>query len=116
MKTQKRLIFTAQSLIPVIEEARKNNCTLLLVKDHGVYIMSVKGKRDEHGQRLLSFAQGCNPRNDDNWYDYAREIMGGDDCCDHLNSSDRVFDIVLADKKDLKVNVAKTRLDLYIEL
>ncbi|EIT5005461.1 DUF3085 domain-containing protein [Salmonella enterica] len=38
------LKFSAKDLKPVLLEARKNHCGVVLVKDHGVYIMSETGE------------------------------------------------------------------------
>lgn len=58
---------------------------LFLVHDEGVYLMSngEPGDVDSGEMRLyVAYAQGCNPDKDDDWWDTARELVGGDDFAD----------------------------------
>lgn len=45
------LKFSAKDLKPVLPEARRNHCGVVLVKDHGVYIMSETGELTPHGRK-----------------------------------------------------------------
>lgn len=42
MKDPRSVIFKAETLIPVIQEAMVNKCAVFLVKDHGLYMMPKK--------------------------------------------------------------------------
>lgn len=60
---------------------------LWLVKDSGVYVMSPGNPRlaDPAGQgSLVAYAIEADPRNEDCW-DMARQIMGGDDCVEKIS-------------------------------
>ncbi|EAW0724363.1 DUF3085 domain-containing protein [Salmonella enterica] len=57
------LKFSAKDLKPVLQEARKNHCGVVLVKDHGVYIMSEIGALTSHG-RKVAYAKGYHPDKD----------------------------------------------------
>lgn len=72
------LVITAHELIPVLQEAKDNQCDVLLVKDHGIYAMSDQGVL-ENGKRRVAYAQGCDPDKDPDWHDRCREEAGGDD-------------------------------------
>lgn len=115
MNKKNKLVFKAETLIPVILEARKNQCSLLLVKDHGVYIMPEICQHDENERYAhVAFAIGCHPDIDEGWYDYAHDLMGGDDSCDRLDPLDPIFDLVVIDKQDLCAKFTAEDLDLFI--
>jgi len=115
MARRKTLIFKADKLIPVIHEARANKSRILLVKDHGVYMMSAVGQKDESGSHVhLAYADGCNPNVDEEFYDNACDIMGGDDSCQELEYDDEMFDIILKEKRDLRIAVSSNSFDFYI--
>jgi Protein of unknown function (DUF3085) len=61
------LRFTGTELHAVLAEAGINGCRLILVKDHGVYLMSEIGesKPDGGGRKRVAYATGCNPSVDD---------------------------------------------------
>ncbi|EAO9460799.1 DUF3085 domain-containing protein, partial [Salmonella enterica] len=46
------LKFSAKDLKPVLQEARKNHCGVMLVKDNGVYIMSETGVLTPRGRKV----------------------------------------------------------------
>ncbi|MGF6976141.1 hypothetical protein QFZ94_004591 [Paraburkholderia sp. JPY465] len=56
------ICFNASDLRPVLIEARSQGCSVVLVKDQGVYMMSEKSDATANGQpRLIAYAVGCNP-------------------------------------------------------
>lgn len=66
--------------------------SIMLAKDRGVYIFSAGEPRQliEEGsdQSVVAYAQGCDPRHDDDWYDTVIEICGGDDFGQRIEVSD----------------------------
>ncbi|VIO80096.1 DUF3085 domain-containing protein [Bradyrhizobium ivorense] len=54
---------------------------VLLVHDQGVYLMSNGEPRDiVSGQSsFVAYAHGCHPIADDDWWETARALVGGDD-------------------------------------
>lgn len=54
---------------------------LLFVHDHGVYCMSNGIPRDVVDEKscFQAFAKGCDPTKDENFYDEADYLVGGDD-------------------------------------
>lgn len=116
MKNARSVTFKAETLIPVILEARKNHCPVLLVKDHGLYMMSENGEFDPETQRrlILSCAEGFNPDKVefDDWYEELRDICGGDDFCETLPSDKEIFSDVIENNKDLIVAFTPTQFRL----
>jgi len=60
--------------------------SIILVHDHGVYIMSNGTPRDltEGDRSFVAYAKGCDPRTDANHWDKSRELVGGDDFAETL--------------------------------
>lgn len=113
MSHKRKVIFNAADLVPVIEEAKANKCAILLVKDHGLYMMSQKGViNDNTGQRRVAYAEGFNPDvvEFDDWYPALHDICGGDDFCVHMKVSDPLFDTVLRSRVNLTVKFSLTSI------
>lgn len=107
------LRFSVVDLRPVFVEARTNGCRVILVKDHGVYLMSEQGERLSDGrQKHLAYAVGCNPDVDpfDEWYERARDELGGDDFGEYLEAGSPLFTRVLDVGCDLLVRATPTHL------
>jgi len=60
--------------------------SVLLVHDQGVYLMSNGEPADmiTERSRYVAYAHGCHPDTDNNWYDTARELVGGSDFAELL--------------------------------
>lgn len=83
------VIFRADKLIPVLDEAMKNKCRVLLVQCHGLFFMSEKGEVRADGRQMhLAFAEGFNPDDNPlNDYEFRlREICGGSDFCQSVTA------------------------------
>ncbi|WP_425127427.1 DUF3085 domain-containing protein [Burkholderia gladioli] len=110
------LRFKNADLRPVLTEALANRCKVLLVKDHGVYFMSERDKRVDHGQpRQLAYAIGCNPETTpfDEWYALAHHEVGGDDMAKCFDpSTDEVFQRIFHSKDDLTVSITPNSMTL----
>ena len=103
-----RLIFSAAALRPMLAHSRASNQesiygkvvnhpSLVLVHDQGVYLMSngtprqknPKAETDKHEPPcLVTYARGCHPRNDPDWYDTSRDLVGGDDFAEPILCAD----------------------------
>lgn len=61
---------------------------LHLVHDQGVYIMSNGSPRmirpDSDVSSVVCYADECDPEKDEDWYETARVMVGGDDFAEHL--------------------------------
>ncbi|MFP3562943.1 DUF3085 domain-containing protein [Paraburkholderia sp. SIMBA_030] len=105
--------FLASDLRPVLVEARLHACHVLLVKDHGVYLMSEKGNATGNGPpRLIAYAVECNPDTVpfDEWWDRARAEFGGDDFAEYFDHDAAIFDRVIDDGWNLEIRADARQL------
>lgn len=110
-------IFRFPDMEPVIKEAQKNKCQLMLVKDQGLYFMPQKGERNAKGRIVnIAYAEGFNPDKVEfeNWYDTLRDEIGGSDFAEYFDSSATAFGVALEEKLDIKVVITETDLTLDI--
>lgn len=56
-------------------------CTPFMAKDQGAYVGASNGPDD----KCIFYFRGCDPDKDDDWYDTAHRIFGGDDFGDHFD-------------------------------
>lgn len=107
------LRFDGEAVTAMLEEARRDNKQVALVKDQGVYLMVRHGHRNPDGTlKSIVYADGCNPAVDafDDWWALARHELGGDDSVDELDVSD--FDGLHLDRNDLLVEARPDELVL----
>lgn len=92
-KVTQMLKFNGDTMRKVIQEALDNKCSLLLVKDSGVYFMSEKGAMGEKRRLNVCYADGCNPEvnTPSHVYDRAHYECGGDDFVERLDPTDALF-------------------------
>lgn len=60
---------------------------LFLVKDSGAYLMSGASERqarDDGSGCMVTYAKGCNPKNDEDCWENSRALCGGDDFAEAL--------------------------------
>ena len=69
---------------------------LLLVHDQGVYLMP--GIKAEGPAKYVIYAPGCHPDNDSEWYDTARNLVGGDDFGESIELTERLAGAIIAGK------------------
>lgn len=76
-----KLVFKAAEVTRVVEHTVKTEGQILLVHDHGIYLMSNGEPRDMFNEtsNYVAYAQGCDPELDPDWYETARDLVGGDD-------------------------------------
>ncbi|EOI6865100.1 MULTISPECIES: DUF3085 domain-containing protein [Enterobacterales] len=110
------IIFKAEALIPIINEAMVNDCELILVKDHGLYIMSQHGQKNGKGHFNVAYAEGFNAEliDFDDWYDKLIDICGGDDFGEYINPKQPLFEELVKMNRDLKITFTPTAF--FIEL
>lgn len=110
-------IFRFPDMEPVIKEAQKNKCQLILVKDQGLYFMPQEGERNASGRYVnIAYAEGFNPDKVefDSWYDTLRDAIGGDDFGEYFDSSANIFQVVLKERLDLKATITETHVILDV--
>jgi len=87
---------------------------VILVHDQGVYLMS----NGNHGEgktpsteRLIAYAKGCHPDKDKDWYDNARDLVGGDDFADYLPWA-RELAVAAQQKKEIVIEITAESMEL----
>ncbi len=111
------LQFAGIELRAVLSEALANDCRIILVKDHGVYLMSEVGETTPNGSRkVLVYAIGCNPDLDEfeQWWNVAISELGGDDFSEYLDVNDGLLTELLETGDDLIIRATDTHL--YLEV
>lgn len=90
----------------MVDKAVKAKQKILLVKDHGVYLMT-----NAKPKNLVVYARGFNPEVDDfdSWYDRAHRVLGGDDFGEQLEP-DFFAKAVAAGAKSIKFKFTATRM------
>ncbi|MCW5706927.1 DUF3085 domain-containing protein [Shinella sp.] len=109
------LRFKNADLRPIIAEAVTNGCTVALVKNHGVCMLSSIGESLPDGRRkTMAYAIGCNPDVDafDDWQHLACSALGIDDCIQRLDVQDDVFQRILNSDDDLEISATETHLSI----
>ncbi|OEC52709.1 hypothetical protein A7K61_22840 [Pseudomonas sp. AP42] len=114
------LHFTGSALHAVLAEAGINGCRVMLVKDHGVYLMSEIGetKPDGGGRQHVVYAAGCDPNVDDfdSWWNRAQDELGGDDFAEYFDIDDPVLASLRRTAGSLMVEATSTHLYLAAEV
>ncbi|TCK94685.1 DUF3085 domain-containing protein [Paraburkholderia sp. BL9I2N2] len=117
------IVFPASELRPVLVEARTLACRVILVKDHGVYMMSEKSSpsrvTSRNGEsRLIAYAVGCNPEtvSFDEWWSLACTEFGGDDFAEYFDHDAAIFDRVIDDGWNLEIRADEHHLYLDVVL
>jgi hypothetical protein len=86
------------------------NASLFLVHDDGVYLLpgspSMPGKRE--GMHWITHAKDCNPTIDEDWWDNARSLVGGDDFGENITESIHVIRACVKDGKTFSIRVTPT--------
>ena len=98
--------------------------TVVLVHDQGVYLMSNGTPRDtvkrtspngkvELDSSFCAYAEGCNPEKDkDDWYDNARDLVGGDDFGEYLPWAKTIKEMLDQGATHIVVNYGASRLSV----
>ncbi|ELV5025795.1 DUF3085 domain-containing protein [Salmonella enterica] len=107
------LKFSAKDLKPVLQEARKNHCGVVLVKDHGVgvYIMSEIGALTSRGRRVAC-AKVCRPDKDEAWWETARAEVGGDDSGESIDLTESMINRILNEGKPLYITASNEAFNI----
>ena len=88
---------------------------LLFVHDQGVYLMSGGAERDEKepGQQssYCAYAEGCDPEKDSDWWETARNLVGGDDFVETLEV-DESWRALLEQNELMLVQVTPTEISV----
>lgn len=112
-----RLHFDAAAVQRVVDHAlRCGTNDVLLVKDQGVYLMSAGEPRDliDGESSFVAYAKGMNPTVDpfDDWWDAARNAVGGDDFGEHLPWAREIKALLGQRRREIVIRVTSETLEL----
>lgn len=110
------LKFNAKNLLPVVAEIQQYGADMLLVKDHGIYVLSSEGEIKDK-RRTVAYAEGYDPANFSDGgelHDACVDAVGGDDFSESLPLTDDVLTALAKGKHELLIVVTETqiRIDL----
>jgi DUF3085 family protein len=91
--------------------------SLLLVHDHGVYLMSNGQPRDlvSGTSSFCAYAHGCDPKQDAQWWDVSRALVGGDDFGETLPWAADIKALLDAGGKEIVIDVFGNNIELLKE-
>lgn len=102
------LFFDNKDLTNVLLTARMQGGQLHLAKDEGVYLMPATGAwQGNDPVPRIAYAAGCHPQKNEDWYDTARLLAGGDDFIESLTISDAIATSVLSGRTDLRILIQR---------
>jgi len=112
-----KLVFKASEVKRAVEHAIQHEGELILAHDCGVYLMSGAGPRDisEDGVNIyVVYAKGCHPTEDADWYDTARDLVGGDDFGAHLPTefAQAIKEQIDQGAEEITLNVSSNQIKL----
>lgn len=89
---------------------------VILVHDQGVYLMSNGTPPDllKEGEprRYCAYAEGCHPEKNDDWWDTARDLVGGDDFAETLPWARQMKEALDKGATHIVVKMSTRRLEL----
>src|SRR5579884_3589596 len=106
------LRFKKEEVVALLS-ALKPNAEVMLVGDHGVYLMSFDQKPEE---RKIVYAVGCNPNTDEDFYDNKEAEFGGDDGGDVVGTVSNLKRIVDACKSELHIRLTSTQIKIQSDV
>lgn len=110
-----RIIFPhSEALARIVAYAIAERKPLLFVHDQGLYLMASGLLRDDNppGQtrHLCAYAEGCDPDSDGMWYDNARDLVGGDDFGEEIDTTG--IDKMMEGGAGLAFEVSETHINI----
>jgi len=69
----------------LVEAAKTSGAPVNFAKDHGAYLCVHAGKKAGDHDTHVVYAEGCDPKIDKDFYDVARDVVGGDDCVEAID-------------------------------
>ena len=108
-----KVIFEAKDLKGMMEHViNTEDAKLMLVHDQGVYLMS-QGYKVEN-DNIIVYSQGCNPKINEDWYDTAHALVGGDDFVEYLDAefAKAVLEQIEAENQEITILLSKDSIKL----
>lgn len=90
--------------------------TFFLAKDQGAYVGACGGSQDDGTfENCIFYFKGCDPQKDEDFYDNARQMFGGDDFGEHFSADilKAFLDEAHNTKMVIKVGQTSIRFDVY---
>lgn len=96
---KENIIFKSETLIPVIQDAIKYNCSVLLVKDQGLHMMPIRGI-------TLCYAEGFSPdrQESDEWRERLNTLCGENDRVEEISAQHSALQSAINDRSDIAVS------------
>jgi len=96
--------------------------SVILVHDDGIYLMSngqprdiVAGGEDKLGARsFVAHAQGCNPKKDTDWWNRARDLVGGDDFGETLPWARELHTMIVRGAKTITIKITPKEISIEV--
>jgi len=101
------LKFDKNEVITLVSALKKDS-KVMLVGDHGVYLMSFT----QPVPRVIVYAQGCNPHIDEDFYDTKHDVFGGDDGADEIGTAESLLRIASVSTKWVIVKLSATKITI----
>ena len=87
--------FKTDEIKSCIQHSIQNGKTeIYFVHDQGVYCMTAGKRTDDEVKSgaYICYAHGCNPKTDEDFYDEAHCLVGGDDFAERITVTDKWLD------------------------
>lgn len=94
----------------IIGHAIDKGLAVLLVHDQGIYLMVETLKVPDGSKAICAYAEGCDPTRDSDWYDTARDLVGGDDFVEQLVARDLGY--LIAGQNGIRVSISESHLSI----
>lgn len=87
------------------------NAGLAFVHDQGIYLMPINPTiPGQNRSNWVVYAKDCNPDTDEDWWDTARGLVGGDDFGENVTPAIHVIRACVKDGRGFSIKVAPTSL------
>ena len=116
IKIMQRTMSNTKQLKRIFKEAQVDGIVkMLLVKDHGVYLIPFyDGQPIPSENDDVIYLKGFNPDKDYDWYENARNQLGGDDFGIQLDFSKKAVDVILNMKSQIIFKITDTSVSYKI--
>lgn len=108
-----KLTFKKAQIKKLVKQATDaDGLALMLVGDHGVYLMPEK--TDSISKPQICYANECNPANDD-WWEAKRNSFGPDDGVERIPLTEQLVTSILERDGEIKIEISPTQFTLIVE-
>ncbi|EKL1178959.1 DUF3085 domain-containing protein [Klebsiella pneumoniae] len=109
------LRFYGSDLKAIVTESITTDKSVVLAKDHGVYLMVDGGEQRDDGRvRHLAYADGCHPDLDPEWVSMARILVGGNSFEERIPLTEGGIVDIITKPYQLSIMLKAQRLAMFI--